>query len=87
MNETPTRPLILTMKHEQTGTLRMIATTDLVMFHDGFAFGVSDELAAFRAAYLYRHCTDTKVTHGPTGWRVSVTSVMFTAGDDAGEKQ
>ena len=66
------RPLVLTTKHEQTGAPITITTTDLAMFHDGFAFGVRDELAAFRAAYLYRHCKDTTVRHGPSGWRVSV---------------
>jgi hypothetical protein len=47
--------------------------------HDGFAFGVADELTAFRAAYLYRHCADTKVQHGPSGWRVSVYTTTLSA--------
>jgi hypothetical protein len=73
------RPLVLTTKHEQTGAPITITTTDLATFHDGFAFGVEDELTAFRAAYLYRHCTDTKVRHGPSGWRVSVYTTMLSA--------
>jgi hypothetical protein len=74
-----TRPLVLTTKHEQTGAPITIATTDLITFHDGFAFGVEDELTAFRAAYLYRHCKDTTVRHGPSGWRVSVYTTMCSA--------
>jgi hypothetical protein len=79
MHTDATHRLVLTTKHEQTGALVTIATTDVVTFHDGFAFGVADELTAFRAGYLYRHCKDTTVRHGPTGWRVSVTTTMFFA--------
>jgi hypothetical protein len=49
-----------------------IETSMFFKYHDGFSFGVTSELDAFHAAYLYRYSKSVKVEDSPTGWRVSV---------------
>ena len=62
----------LAMKDPATENSRSIPTHTLLQYHDGFSFGVENEVNAYRAAYVYRFCKETRVTHNHNGWRVSV---------------
>lgn len=65
----------ITMKDPQTDRLIQIPTHTFLDYSDGFSFGVSSKLDAYRAAYEYRYSRKTVVTYTPhSGWRVSVYS-------------